>query len=81
MKWKIGDRFKMVRSHTARQIDSIWEVLGESVYGGYRSICVDGCSDLKDRCEDWLFTSDMWEYLGNFSKTDNFTELYNLFNS
>ena len=69
---KIGDRFQ--RNSTGE----IFEIVSLNIsFRGYNCINIEtGKSKL------WYFAfSDMWTYLGNYAKSDKFTELYSLMNS
>ena len=77
MKWKAGDRYKRI-NRLSKVVNSIWERTGE-----FEGVCVVSTNR---ECSvgdvgQWMFEdSSSWEYLGNFSKENNFNQLYNLFN-
>ena len=79
---RVGDRFRHV-------VDGdIWEVIDATVQttGDYKCICIDPANakatnaTLGEATNIDLDLTRWWGYVGNYSKTDNFTTLYNLLN-
>jgi hypothetical protein len=71
-----GDRLRNIQGH-------IWEVTGVGRDRLYKCVCVDtgqlySIGDVKE----WNFYQDnVWEYLGNFGKSNNFKLIYDILNN
>lgn len=76
MEYKIGDRYR----HTSGLIVEVINLKGK--WWHQEVVLEQGNSTAEEgTISSWVIDSDNWEYLGNFSKSDSFEELYNLFNS
>lgn len=72
--YQIGDRYQF------NQEKDIWEIISFNEDKYPICVCIDvGVSyyDVGDK-DVWTFSDNYCKYLGNFSKSNNFTELYNI---
>ena len=73
---KIGDRFRLTESFKIGR-DETYEVLSRSSAERYFNA---KCLETDERA-DWQFVNpEVWEYLGNFSKGEQFQTLYDKLN-
>lgn len=70
-KIRIGDRFK------TKEGDTIYEITGD-----IDTLGLIPCVSIKtNRPDCFMFISnDIWEYLGNYSKSNRFKEIYDILN-
>ena len=71
---KPGDRFRYFGAFTKKYKDSVWEYVSDD-----NSICIQGLPKGETNL-GWSYNPNFWEYIGNYSKSDKFLELYNILN-
>lgn len=78
MEAKLGDRYRVRGLSPDDVITYITEYTGKGYW-----VVIEGDNPGSIRAyEDWpVRATNYWEYIGNYNKVDNFTELYNLLNS
>lgn len=76
MTYSVGDRFRRTMQRSDWGTNSIWEITRID-HGYYDCICIEG-PRVKDNQLFLLKTG--WQYLGNFNKSNNFSNLWDILN-